>query len=262
MAKTTIPQMNKLCVILIYSISIGCLVASPSFTVDAGLPTGKVSPRLYGLMTEEINHSYDGGLYAELIRNRAFLDDAGTPAHWSVVDDGSSATMALDPANRCNDQLTSLRLTVDQANRDHPAGVANSGYWGIPVYPGTRYRVSLLARAAAGFSGPLTLSIISEDGKIVYASEDISGLSPDWKRFEVTLKTHRAPPLPRRVSASLWTGPEPSGSASFRFFRPPGTIAPMACRKDLMQMLDGLNPKFLRFPGGNYLEGNTVEDAL
>ena len=39
---------------------------------------------MYGLMTEEINHAYDGGLYAELIRNRAFLDEAASPAHWSV----------------------------------------------------------------------------------------------------------------------------------------------------------------------------------
>ena len=62
-----------------------CLAASPSFTIDASRSAGQVSPTLYGLMTEEINHSYDGGLYAELIRNRAFLDDANSPVNWSVV---------------------------------------------------------------------------------------------------------------------------------------------------------------------------------
>src|SRR5258708_1734807 len=126
--------MNKLSLFLICAMSSARLNASPSFSVDAGHPSGKVSPRLYGLMTEEINYSYDGGLYAELIRNRAFLDDARTPAHWSVVnDDGSSAAIALDPTNTCNDKLTTcLRLAVDRATHDHPAGVANSGYWGIP----------------------------------------------------------------------------------------------------------------------------------
>src|SRR5215469_4319628 len=44
----------------------------PFLQIDAGKVTGKVSPRLYGLMTEEINFSYEGGLYAELIRNRTF----------------------------------------------------------------------------------------------------------------------------------------------------------------------------------------------
>ena len=54
-------------------------------TLDLGNPGVKVSPSLYGLMTEEINYSYDGGLYAELIRNRAFLDDTKQPRHWSAA---------------------------------------------------------------------------------------------------------------------------------------------------------------------------------
>src|ERR1035437_7166157 len=143
--------------------STACLAASPFFTVDATRSAGKVSPRLYGLMTEEINHAYDGGLYAELISNRAFLDDAQSPVNWSVVkDEASTATIALDPANPLNDKLpTSVRLTVTQATKDHLAGVANSGYWGIPVQPKTEYPASLWARAEAGFSGPLTVSIVS-----------------------------------------------------------------------------------------------------
>ena len=51
----------------------------------------RVSPELYGLMTEEINHSYDGGIYAELIQNRAFKDDATNPVHWTLVQDGGGA---------------------------------------------------------------------------------------------------------------------------------------------------------------------------
>src|SRR5262249_60482719 len=58
--------------------------ADNTLTINAGQAMGKVSPILYGLMTEEINYSYDGGLYAELVRNRAFLDDPEKPAHWSV----------------------------------------------------------------------------------------------------------------------------------------------------------------------------------
>jgi alpha-N-arabinofuranosidase len=81
-------------------------------------------------MTEEINHSYDGGLYAELIQNRAFLDNAARPVHWSLVKgENFAGTIALDSANAFNDKLTtSLRLTVTQANKRHSAGVANDGY--------------------------------------------------------------------------------------------------------------------------------------
>ena len=54
-------------------------------TVRVDQPGHNISPMLYGLMTEEINHSYDGGLYAELIQNRIFKDDGQKPAHWAAV---------------------------------------------------------------------------------------------------------------------------------------------------------------------------------
>src|SRR3954468_22386490 len=104
--------MKKLATFLISATAaLSCLAANPTLTIDTTHPTGKVSPKLYGLMTEEINHSYDGGLYAELIRNRAFLEDTSAPAHWSVAtNDGADAAISLDPANPFNDKLTmSLR---------------------------------------------------------------------------------------------------------------------------------------------------------
>ena len=173
-------------------IAVFTVAASPTFSVDASHAAGDVSPTLYGLMTEEINHSYDGGLYAELIQNRAFLDNATTPVHWSVVGDNGAATIALDPANAFNDKLTtSLRLTVTTASKNQPAGVANSGYWGIPVRPKTPYRVSILAKADADASGPITVALVSNDGRTVYAKGKISGLTKDWKKFELRLKTGR-----------------------------------------------------------------------
>src|SRR2546428_6054057 len=96
---------------------------NPKLTLDLTKPGANVSPILYGLMTEEINHSYDGGLYAELIQNRAFLDNASTPVHWSVVSNGNAvATIALDSGNSFNDKLTSsLRVTVTKASKAQPA---------------------------------------------------------------------------------------------------------------------------------------------
>ena len=246
------------------AVAMSCLAAGPTFTVQAGHPAGKASPMLYGLMTEEINHSYDGGLYAELIQNRAFLDSATTPVHWSVVNDNdSAATIALDATNSFNDQLaTSLRLTVTQAVKDHPAGVANSGYWGIPVQPDTRYRAVILARATADFSGLVTVSIVSEDGETVYATEQFSGLKADWKKFELTLKTGKVAPT---AAARLVITLDQPGTVWFglvSLFPPTWSDQPNGFRKDLMQMLVDLNPKFLRFPGGNYVEGDTIESRF
>src|SRR5712675_442494 len=131
-------------ILLLVSILAPAGAVEPTLTIEAGQPAGKVSPMLYGLMTEEINYCYDGGLYAELVRNRAFLDDTEKPVHWSVVPhDGASATIALDPKQPLNAALpTSLRWEVASAASTAPAGVANDGYWGIPVKPNTAYRAS------------------------------------------------------------------------------------------------------------------------
>ncbi len=253
--------MKQLFVTLTASVvAVASLNAGP-FTVDAGRSAGKVSPRLYGLMTEEINHCYDGGLYAELIRNRAFLDSKSSPVHWSVVHgDGAAAAVALDDANPLNDKLTaSLRLEVTAASKDHPAGVANSGYWGIPVHPGTRYRATIWARVAQGFDGPLLVSIVSGDGRTVFASGKVSKLDMKWGRHEVTLKTGKVAPT---TDARLVLALERPGTVWFSLvslFPPTWKDRPNGLRKDLMQMMVDMHPKFLRFPGGNYLEGDTIE---
>jgi alpha-N-arabinofuranosidase len=241
--------------------AVSCFAAGPTFTIETTHPVGQVSPRLYGLMTEEINHSYDGGLYAELIQNRAFLDSASSPVHWFVVSDPeSAATIALDPANALNDQLTnSLRLTVTKVGDQHFAGAANTGYWGFPVRPKTHYRAAIFAKAEANFSGPVTLSILSDDGAKVYAAQKISGLTSDWKKFEVNLKTGRCEPTTKAHFAITLGQPGTVWLGLVSLFPPTWNDQPNGFRKDLMQKLVDLNPKFLRFPGGNYVEGDTVE---
>jgi alpha-N-arabinofuranosidase len=236
-------------------------IAGATFTVDAGHTAGKVSPTLYGLMTEEINHSYDGGIYAELIQNRAFLDNAATPVHWSVVNgENSAATIALDSANSFNDKLTtSLRLTVTKADGKNPAGVANDGYWGIPVQPKTIYRATIFSRADSKFSGAITVSIVSDDGKKIYASKKISGLTTNWKKFVVKLKTGRIAPTAKAHFTITLDQPGTVWLGMVSLFPPTWNDQPNGFRKDLMQMLVDLNPKFLRFPGGNYVEGDTVD---
>ena len=254
--------MKKLNAFLIFAtFAVAGFAASPTFTVDASRSVGQVSPTLYGLMTEEINHSYDGGLYAELIQNRAFLDSEKSPVHWSVVNDkNSAAAIALDSSNVFNDKLTaSLRLTVTQADKKNSAGVANDGYWGIPVQPKTTYRAMIIARADANFSGPVTVSIVSDDGKKVFATEKFSGLTTVWKKFDVTLKTGRGTPTAQARFVITLNQPGTIWLGLVSLFPPTWNDQPNGFRKDLMQMLVGLNPKFLRFPGGNYVEGDTVE---
>ena len=80
-----------------------CFAQAPAtLNIRLDQPAHSVSPTLYGLMTEEINYSYDGGLYAEMVRNRTFQDHGfGGVAHWNIVHLGDSqATMAIDQTER------------------------------------------------------------------------------------------------------------------------------------------------------------------
>ncbi len=180
-----------------------------------------------------------------------------------VADDPSVATIALDSADPLNDQLpTSLRLTVTQASKQSPAGVANTGYWGIPVHPRTHYRASLWARAEAGFSGPLTVSIVSDDGRQVFAAKTLSGLTPKWTKFEVTLATDKVAPTAKARFQITQDRPGTVWLNLVSLFPPTWNDRPNGLRKDLMQMMVDLRPKFLRFPGGNYVQGYRIEDRF
>jgi alpha-N-arabinofuranosidase len=238
--------------------------AAPTITIDASTPAGKVSPLLYGLMTEEINHAYDGGLYAELIRNRAFLDEAASPAHWSAVrGDGAAAAMALDSSQALSAAIaTSLRLEVTQASAGHPAGIANEGYWGIPVRPNSRYRASFFAKAVPGFTGPVTVAIESEDGKTRFATGRVSGVTQAWKPYEVTLTTATLAPTAEARFVLTVDRPGTIWFSLVSLFPPTYRNQANGFRPDLLQMLIDMRPKFLRFPGGNYLEGDQIADRF
>ena len=254
--------LKKLCLGLLAIPAAASVYAGEStLTIDTYDVAGKVSPTFYGLMTEEINYSYDGGLYAELVRNRAFLDDPKRPVNWSVQAAEGAAVMALDYSEPLNEAIpVSLRFQVNSASAAAPASVANSGYWGIPVKPGTRYLASFHAKAAPDFAGPVTVSIVSEDGATVYASAQVPRLTGAWNTYEVTLKTDsRVEPT---AKARLVLSVAHPGTVWFGFvslFPPTWKNQPNGFRPDLMQMLVDMHPKFLRFPGGNYVEGDTIE---
>jgi len=218
--------------------------------------TSHVSPVLYGLMTEEINYSYDGGLYAELIRNRNFKEDAKDPAHWQLVEErGGAGSISLDSSRALNGAIpASLKLTVTQASGDQRVGVANDGFWGIPVRPDTPYRASFYAKAAPGFAGPLTVAIVSaamvsNDGATVQTSAQVPRVTQDWKKYDVTLTTtgKAAPSAENRLVISA-ASPGAVWLNMVSLFPPAWNNRPNGNRKDIMQLLADMKPAFLRFP--------------
>ena len=236
-----------------------------TLNVDLQHPGVKISPTFYGMMTEEINHSYDGGLYGELIQNRIFQDNDDEPAHWSVVNsDGADGSIAMDESDPVNTTAltTSLKLEITTIAPGQRVGVANEGFWGIPVYPNTQYHASFYAKAGDGLTGPLTVDIESNDGATVYASGSVPAVNAQWKKYDLTLTTSKAGPT---ANARLVISAAGKGTLWLNLvslFPPTFNNRPNGNRVDLMQMLGDLHPTFLRLPGGNYLEGNAINERF
>jgi alpha-N-arabinofuranosidase len=228
--------------------------------ISADQVAAKVSPMLYGLMTEEINYSYDGGLYAELVRNRTFKWNPTNAAYWQLVQDGGGVgTMSLDTNQPLNSALTtSLKLEASKAARKERVGIANDGFWGIPVKPKTKYRASFYAKADQGFSGPLTVEIVSSNAATVFASAQVRRITGEWKKYEVTLTTGKVAPSKENRLVITTTKPGTIWLSQVSLFPPTFNDRPNGNRPDIMQILADMHPAFLRFPGGNYLEGNTI----
>ena len=209
--------------------ALGCMfatgaMAQTKLTLQLDKAEKTVSPLLYGLMTEEINYSYEGGLYAQLL---------GNPA------------------------------VIDMANQGQGRGQnrGGGGFWGIPIRPLTTYKGSVWLRAESGADAQVCLR--SKDGKTVYASADLKGIGTSWKKFEYTLTT--AKDVTPTKDAEWVLVPSKKGQywlTRSTLFPPCFNNREKGLRADLMQMMKDMNPKFLRFPGGNYLEGNLFKERF
>jgi alpha-L-arabinofuranosidase len=231
-------------------------------TIHADQNAGKVSPTLYGLMTEEINHSYEGGLYAELIRNDTFRSDWSGVNDWILVEDGSSqAKMGIDKTTGPSAALPySMHVEVSAASATGAAGLLNGGFWGIPVHSNTTYRGSFYAKEDSTQVGGVTASLVANQTGKVLASTVVSGIGTDWKQYTFTLKTNTVVAgldnhlvLSVAHPGSLWL-------QLVTLFPPTYHDRPNGTRIDLMEKLAAMHPQFLRFPGGNYLEGDHLTD--
>ena len=228
------------------------------------------SPLLYGLMTEEINYSYEGGLYAELIINRSFQHSAQNPDYWTLVKDpDATGTITLDRTEHLNAALpVSLRIENTTGNNRRSVasppqqigvGVANAGYWGIPVKPSTTYRASFYAKTATNQPGAISLRIEGNEGG-VFASTLVLNVSGDWKKYEAVITTDaNITPTSAARFVLLTNSIDTLWLSQVSLFPPTWNNRPNGLRPDLMRLLADLQPKFLRFPGGNYLEGNTLD---
>lgn len=227
--------------------------AQVKINVDAANPGIMVSPNLYGIFFEDINHAADGGLYAELISNRSFEDsDNAIPTWRTSASNGASITSQLvSKALLNNAQGKALQITV-KADKAATASLINEGFWGINAVQGRTYKLSLFAKG--NYKGGLKARLISADGKTVYAETTVdAAIGKKWNKYTAELTANANDP--KAQFELVFDGKGTVTLDVVSLFPPTFMNRPNGLRPDLAQLLYNIRPKFVRFPGGCYVEG-------
>lgn len=222
--------------------------------IQAGKPGAEIQPTMYGLFFEDINYAADGGLYAELVKNRSFE----FPQHFMGWKTFGKVSLKDDGPFERNPHYVRL------AYAGHPhkqTGLDNEGFFGIGIKKGAEYRFSVWARVAEGET-PAKIRVELADTKSMneqqaFVAADVTGDSKEWKKYQVILKPEVTNPkailrifLASRQTVDLehislfpvdtWQGHE------------------NGLRKDLVQALADIKPGVFRFPGGCIVEGTDI----
>ena len=236
--------------------------AQINVNIDAQQRGPEISPTHYGIFYEDINHAADGGIYAELIRNRSFEDGPrfGAPADmqgWSTYAAAPSQLTAtlIQPSKKVkllnNAQHNALELTVN-ALAVNPVCLVNEGFWGINAVQGRQYRLSFWAKGK--YKGSIKATLCDEYGTNVYASADVKAvLTKNWTKYEAVLQSEGNDD--KAQFALVFDGVGVIDLDVVSLFPPTFKNRENGMRPDLANMLWQMHPKFMRFPGGCFVEG-------
>lgn len=268
--------------------------ASTVVSIEARSHGPSVSPGLFGVFLEEINHAGEGGLYGELIQNRGFTDAEPPPAclivngrivpprtdhwwehrpvnwtmpwnvtsaypGWEVVKEGAANAAVSTGDNRLNEvKSKALHLVFSATGAGDAVKLANQGFWGIGVAKGDDYLLRLYAQVDHATSSTVEARLVGDNGAIL-ASSPIKALPVGaYGLRQATLHASRSDShakfeLVLKGGADAWF--------SYISLFPKRTFLgrPNGLRPDLAQMIADLKPGFIRFPGGCYVEGLTIQ---
>ena len=243
--------------------------AQVTIDIDAQQRGPKVSPMLYGIFYEDINHAADGGIYAELIRNRSFEDGPryGAPADmqgWSTYAAAPSQLSArlIQPTKKTpllnSAQHNALELDI-KASATMPVCLVNEGYWGINAVQGRSYRLSFWAKTLK-YKGAVKATLCSDDGSQLYAETVVNQFpaGKGWTKYEATLTANDNDA--QAQFALVFDGVGKVQIDMVSLFPPTFKNRENGMRPDLANMLWQMHPKFMRFPGGCFVEGQESPD--
>lgn len=223
------------------------------FSVRLEAENRTINPNLWGVFFEDINFGADGGIYAELIKNRSF-EFFRPMMGWKILGDTpEGAVMVL---NREQTHETNPRfLRIDNAKISGTVGLENEGFRGMGIRKGEEYTFSLMYRQPTGTPTSCRIQLVDSVGNAIGESVFfLENTDDDWQRISVGIRAKSTEAKARFV---IWFDGNAAVDVDMLSLFPVETWnnRPNGLRKDMVQVLADMNPGFLRFPGGCIVEG-------
>lgn len=224
------------------------------FVIDAGKPGAPIQPTMYGAFFEDINYAADGGLYAELVKNRSF-EFPQSLMGW--VSFGNVAVRNDGPFER-----NPHYVRLSYAGHDHKrTGLDNEGFFGIGVKEGEAYRFSVWARVPEGGAGSIRVELVdtrSPGERHAFATQNLTIEGREWKKYQIVLTPEATNP---KASLRLFLSSKEAVDLEHVSLFPVDTWNghENGMRRDLAQALADLKPGVFRFPGGCIVEGTDLD---
>lgn len=275
--------------------SCGGIVPEEELVINLQEKGAEVAPSMYGIFFEEINHAGDGGLYAELVKNRSFEELEMPEGYYAEGDilhpkevcnhltgevrhgsfrwttepvpgwilqtgENSSAEMKLTKENpKFQSAPNNLKVTIKDAST--PVRLVNGGYWGMNLVKDDSYLLRAILRTSADYKGKITALLLSDtDEVLALAPVEVDG-SGSWNDVHQTLR-----PSATAAKGKLALEFDGTGTVSLDYVSlfPEKTFRdrPNGLRNDVAEMLNGLHPAFVRWPGGCVVEGISLENRF
>lgn len=229
--------------------------APQRLAVQVNKPGAQISPNMWGVFFEDINFAADGGLYAELVKNRSF--EFNDPLMgWNEIkkDSGKGSILIVNRRTEDENNPRYARITVNASMGAY--GLSNEGFRGIGIEKGKVYNFSMWANAPQGAGLQAQLLLLDEKGRQI-GTASFSGFGEGWRQYKASLT---ATATAAKASLQVLFSGKGAIDVDMVSLFPAATWKqrPNGLRADLVQMLADLKPGFVRFPGGCIVEGRDL----
>jgi alpha-N-arabinofuranosidase len=233
------------------------LVAQPahSIVVKVNQPISKIQPTMWGIFFEDINLAADGGIYAELVKNRSF-EFFKPLMGWKILKpDTTTGVLIINQSKKSPANPRYARVTIAEGEKTF--ALSNEGFRGMGIKKEMNYHFSVLARQLEGSTLKMRIELVNSKGNVI-GTANLTPDSSQWKKCTVSFSATETEP---KAKLNIWFEGKGALDLDMISLFPDDTWKhrPEGLRADLVQLLADLKPGFLRFPGGCIVEGRELE---